>query len=83
MKITKQVFAGMLSVIIAFGALISLTASTERFQNYIKMRSLLSEYTSGIVGTKGAIAVDKESMLSDNTLINLENRDGSNTAYVF
>lgn len=79
----KKALCVLLSVIIAVGALISLTASTEKFQNYVEMRSMLSGYASGIVDTKGAVAVDKESMLSDNTLINLENKDGSNTAYIF
>lgn len=79
----KKALCVLLSVIIAFGALISLTASTEKFRNFIEMHSILSDYASGIVSTKGAIAVDKESMLADNTLINLQNCDGSNTVYLF
>ena len=33
--------------------------------------------------TKGAVAVDEKSMLADNHIIDLENRDGSNTVYLF
>ncbi|MDE6020662.1 MAG: DNRLRE domain-containing protein, partial [Ruminococcus sp.] len=79
----KKALCVLLSIIIAFGALISLTASTEKFKNWVEMRSMLSDYTHGIVNTKGTIAIDKESMLSDNTLINLQNSDGSNTVYLF
>lgn len=44
---------------------------------------MLSAYASEIVDTKGAIAVNEESMLADNHVIDLENRDGSNTVYLF
>ena len=79
----KKALCVLLSVIIAFGALITLTASTDKFQNWVEMHSVLSRYANKIVETKGAIAIDEESMLSDNTLINLQNSDGSNTAYLF
>lgn len=79
----EKVLCVLLSVIIAFGALISLTASTEKFRNFIEMHSMLSDYALKTVSTKGAISIDKESMLSDNTLINLQNYDGSNTVYLF
>lgn len=79
----KKALCVLLAVIMAFGALVSLLAGTEKFRNFVEMRSILSDYALDIVSTKGAVAVDKESMLSDNTLINLQNRDGSNTVYLF
>ncbi len=44
---------------------------------------MLSAYASEIVDTEGAAAVDKNAMLADDHTINLENRDGSNTVYLF
>ena len=82
-KLWKRALCVLLSIIIAFGAFHTLTASAEEFQNWVEVRSMLSGYANKIVDTKGAIAIDKESMLEDNTLINLQNSDGSNTAYLF
>lgn len=79
----KKALCVLLSITIAFGALIALTGSTEKVQNWVEMHSMLSDYANDIVDTKGAIAIDKESMLSDRALINLENSDGSNTVYLF
>ena len=82
-KIFKKILCILLSVIIAFGTFVALTVGSGRLQDLLGIQSMLSAYAAEIVDTKGAVAVDKESMLADNHIIDLENRDGSNTVYLF
>ncbi|MCM1286352.1 MAG: polymorphic toxin-type HINT domain-containing protein [Acetobacter sp.] len=82
-KLWKKVLCVILSLIIALGTFITLTFGSSRFQNWLGIQSMLSAYASEIVDTKGAIAVNKESMLADNHIIDLECKDGSNVAYIF
>lgn len=79
----KKALCILLSAIIAFGTFVALTVGSSRLQDWLGIQSMLSAYASEIVDTKGAIAVDEESMLADNHTINLENKDGSNTVYLF
>lgn len=79
----KKALCVLLSVIIAFGTFIALTVGSSKLQDWLGIQSMLSAYASEIVDTKGAIAVNEESMLADNHVIDLENRDGSNTVYLF
>lgn len=82
-KLWKKTLCVLLSVIIAFGTFIALTVGSSRLQDWLGIQSMLSAYASEIVDTKGAIAVDKESMLEDRNIIDLKNKDGSNTVYLF
>lgn len=82
-KFWKKALCVLLSVIIAFGTFVALTVGSSRLQDWLGIQSMLSAYASEIVDTKGAIAVDTESMLEDNSIIDLKNRDGSNTVYLF
>lgn len=79
----KKALSVLLSIIIAFGTFVTITFGNTRFQNWLGVRSMLSAYAAEIVDTKGAVAVDEKSMLADNHIIDLENRDGSNTVYLF
>lgn len=79
----KKVLCFILSVIIAFGTFVTFTFGNSRFQKWLGINSVLSAYASDIVDTKGAAAIDEESMLADDHSINLENRDGTNTVYLF
>lgn len=79
----KKALCVLLSAIIAFGTFVALTVGSSRLQDWLGIKTMLSAYASEIVDTKGAIAVDEESMLADNHVIDLENRDGSNTVYLF
>lgn len=79
----KKALCVLLSAIIAFGTFVALTIGSSRLQDWLGIKTMLSAYASEIVDTKGAIAVDEESMLADNHVIDLENRDGSNTVYLF
>lgn len=79
----KKAMCVLLSVIIAFGTLITLTVGSSRLQDWLGIKSMLSAYAAEIVDTTGAVAVDEESMLADNNVIDLENSDGSNTIYLF
>ena len=79
----KKALCVLLSAIIAFGTFVALTVGSSRLQDWLGIQSMLSAYASEIVDTKGAIAVDEESMLADSHVIDLENRDGSNTVYLF
>lgn len=79
----KKALCVLLSVIIAFGTFVVLTVGSSRLQDWLGMKSLLSAYAAEIVDTKGAVGVNEKSMLADNTLIELENKDGSNTVYMF
>lgn len=82
-KPSKRILSVLLSIIIAFGTFVTITFGNTRFQNWLGVRSMLSAYAAEIVDTKGAVAVDEKSMLADNHIIDLENRDGSNTVYLF
>lgn len=79
----KKVLSVILSVILAFGTLVALTVGSSRLQDWLGIKSMLSAYAAEYVDTAGAIAVDKDAMLADPHTINLENRDGSNTVYLF
>ena len=79
----KKVLSVVLSVILAFGTLVTLTVGSSRLQDWLGIKSMLSAYAAEYVDTAGAIAVDKDAMLADPHTINLENRDGSNTVYLF
>lgn len=79
----KKALCVLLSLIIAFGTFVALTVGSSRLQDRLGIQSMLSAYASEIVDTKGAIAVDEKSMLADDHTINLENKDGSNTVYMF
>ncbi len=79
----KKVLCVFLSIILAFGTLVTLTVGSSRLQDWLGIKSMLSAYAAEFVDTHGAVALDEETMLSDHTLIDLENRDGSNTVYIF
>ena len=79
----KKALCIFLSVILAFGALVELVVGTSSIQDKLGIKSMLSAYAEEFVDTKGTVAVNKEAMLENNSLIDLENRDGSNTAYLF
>ena len=79
----KKVLCVILSVIIAFGTLITITFGNSRFQKWLGIKSMLSAYAAEIVDTKGAVSVDEKSMTADNHIIDLKNSDGSNTVYLF
>lgn len=79
----KKLLCFILSMIIALGTFVTVTFGNSRFQKWIGIKSMLSAYAAEMVDTKGAIAVDEEAMLADDHTINLENRDGSNTVYLF
>lgn len=82
-KTWKKALCVLLSVIIAFGTFVALTVGSSRLQDWLGIQSMLSAYASEIVDTKGAIAVDEQSMFEDSNIIELENKDGSNTVYMF
>ncbi len=82
-KLWKKVLCVFLSIIIAFGTFVALTVGSSRLQDWLGIQSMLSAYAAEIVDTKSAVAVDEESMLADHHIIDLENRDGSNTVYLF
>lgn len=79
----KKALCVLLSVIIAFGTLIALTVGSSRLQDWLGMRSMLSAYAAEIVDTSDAVAANEDEMLSDHHIIDLENKDGSNTVYLF
>lgn len=79
----KKVLCIILSIIIAFGTFVTITFGNSKFQKWLGVRSMLSAYAAEIVDTKGAIAVDEDAMIADDHTICLENRDGSNTVYLF
>ncbi len=82
-KLWKKVLCVFLSILIAFGTFVVLTVGSSRLQDLLGIQSMLSAYAAEIVDTKAAVAVDEESMLADHHIIDLENRDGSNTVYLF
>ena len=79
----KKILSIILAVIIGFGTIVTLTVGSSRLQDWLGIQSMLSAYASEIVDTEGAVAVDENAMLADNHTINLENKDGSNTVYLF
>lgn len=79
----KKALCVLLSLIIAFGTLVTLTVGSSRLQDWLGIQSMLSAYAAEFVETKGAVAVNEEAMLADAHVIDLENRDGSNTVYLF
>ena len=79
----KKALSVLLSIIIAFGTFVTITFGNSRFQKWLGIRDILSAYAAEMVDTKGAIAVDEEAMLANDHTINLENKDGSNTVYLF
>lgn len=79
----KKALCVLLSIIIAFGTFVALTVGSSRLQDWLGIQTMLSAYASEIVDTKGAIAVDEKSMLENSNIIELENKDGSNTVYMF
>lgn len=79
----KKVLSVLLSIIIAFGTFVTITFGNSKFQKWLGIRDMLSAYAAEMVDTKGAIAVDEEAMLANDHTINLENKDGSNTVYLF
>lgn len=82
-KLWKKSSCVLLSIVIAFGTFIELTVGSNKFQDLLGIQSMLSAYAAEFVDTKGAIAIDKESMLENSNIINLKNKDGSNTIYLF
>lgn len=79
----KRVLCVLLSVIIAFGTFVALTVGSSRLQDWLGIQSMLSAYASEFIDTKGAIGVDKESMLENSSIVDLKYKDGSNTIYLF
>lgn len=82
-KLWKKVLCVILSIIIAFGTLITLTVGSSGLQDLLGIQSMLSAYAKEYVDTDGAIALNSDEMLADHNIIDLENRDGSNTVYLF
>lgn len=82
-KLWKKVLSVFLAVIIGFGTIVTLIVGSSKLQDWLGIKSMLSAYAAEIVDTDGAVAVDEEAMLADHHTINLENRDGSNTVYLF
>lgn len=82
-KLWKKALCVFLAVIIGFGAFVTLTVGSSRIQDWLGVRTMLSAYAAEIVDTKGVISANEEAMKSNNTIIDVENRDGSNTSYIF
>ena len=79
----KKIVAFLLSFTLIFGALFQLMSQTAMAQERLEVNAMLSEYTKSIVKTAGTVALDKEPMKDDNSIVAVKNRDGSNTAYIF
>lgn len=82
-KLWKRILSIVLAVIIGFGTFVVFTFGNSRFQKWLGINSVLSAYAAEMIDTKGAVAVDEEAMLTEDHTINLENKDGSNTVYLF
>ncbi len=82
-KLWKKILCIILSVIIAFGTLITLTVGSSRLQDLLGIQSMLSAYAEEFVDTEGAIALNSDEMLENHNIIDFENNDGSNTVYLF
>ena len=62
-KLWKKILCIILSVIIAFGTLITLTVGSSRLQDLLGIQSMLSAYAEEFVDTEGAIALDRKSVV--------------------
>ena len=82
-KLWKKVLSAFLAVIIGFGTVVTLIVGSSKLQDWLGIKSMLSAYAAEIVDTDGAVAVNEEAMLEDNSLIDIEYEDGTNTAYLF
>ena len=82
-KLWKKILCIILSVIIAFGTLITLTVGSSRLQDLLGIQSMLSAYAEEFVDTEGAIALNSDEMFENHNIIDFENKDGSNTVYLF
>lgn len=82
-RISKKALCVILSIIMAFGTFITFTVGYSPLHEWLGIRNMLSAYAAEFVDTDGAVAVDEEAMLADDHTINLENKDGSNTVYLF
>lgn len=82
-RISKKALCVILSLIMAFGTFITFTVGYSPLHEWLGIRNMLSAYAAEFVDTDGAVAVDEEAMLADDHTINLENKDGSNTVYLF
>lgn len=72
-----------LSTIMAFGTFVTITFGSALFQNWFGVRTMLSAYAADMINTEGAIAVNEDAMVADDHTISLENKDGTNTVYIF
>lgn len=79
----KKILCVILSLIMAFGTFITITFGNSKFQKWLGVKAMLSAYASEFVDTSTAVAVNEEAMLENNYLIDLENKDGSNTDTFF
>ena len=82
-RISKKALCVILSIIMAFGTFITFTVGYSPLHEWLGIRNMLSAYAAEFVDTDGAVAVDEDAMLADDHTINLENKDGSNTVYLF
>ena len=82
-RISKKALCVILSIIMAFGTFITFTVGYSPLHEWLGIRNMLSAYAAEFVDTNGAVAVDEDAMLADDHTINLENKDGSNTVYLF
>ena len=82
-KVPKKVLSIALSLVMALGTFITFTIGYSPIHDLLNIRRTLSAYASDIVDTKGAIALAESEMLANDHSINLVNRDGSNTVYLF
>ena len=82
-RLTKKALCIILSLIMALGTFITFTVGYSPLHDWLGIRNMLSAYAAEIVDTKGAVAVDEEAMLADDHTINLINKSGENTVYIF
>ncbi len=82
-RISKKALCVILSLIMAFGTFITFTVGYSPLHEWLGIRNMFSAYAAEFVDTDGAVEVDEDAMLADNHTINLENKDGSNTVYLF
>lgn len=82
-KAWERMLCVLLSLIMAFGTFVVITVGSSRLQDRLKMNSMLSAYAAEIIDTKGAVGIDEDAMLTNHNIVTLENRDGSNTMYLF
>ena len=82
-KFWIKVVSVFLAVIIVLGALVELLCQTSMVKNRIEVSAMMSDYTKEIVDTSKAVAIDKKTMAEGDNIVAVQNRDGSNTAYIF